>query len=153
MKNFIIWLVMQFLYRGMKVLYHDDYRIKNELDGWHKDKSIQLKVLNGPTLTIQYTYQKGLSKTNQGYADIVICFKSIQSAFLVFTGMMSVKQAYLEHRFSLRGDVNESMRFVRCVDLVEIYLFPRFMTKRILNHQEKKYKSTLSIYLKAIFTL
>ena len=70
---------------------------------------------------------------------------------LVFTGMMSVKSAYLEHRFSLRGDVFESMRFVRCVDLVETYLFPRFMAKRILNHQEKKYKPTLLIYIKALF--
>ena len=43
------------------------------------------------------------------------------------------------------------MRFVRCVDLVETYLFPRFMTKRILNHQEKKYKPTLLIYIKALF--
>ena len=47
-----------------------------------------------------YTYQKGLDKVHTSQADIVITFKSIKTAFLVFTGMMSVKQAYLEHRFS-----------------------------------------------------
>ena len=134
MKKLIIWVVMQFLYRGMKVLYHDDPRMKEELDGWKQDKFLTLQVMHGPSITIKYTYQKGLQKVKN-----------------VKPGMMSVKTAYLEHRFSLRGDVFESMRFVRCVDLVETYLFPRFMTKRILNHQEKKYKPTLLIYIKALF--
>lgn len=151
MKKCIIWVVMQFLYRGMKVLYKDDPRMKEELDGWKQDKTLTLKVKHGPSITMKYTYQKGLQKVSDQQADIIITFKSIHSAFEVFSGMMSVKKAYLEHRFSLKGDVFESMRFVRCVDLVETYLFPRFMTKRILNHQEKKYKPTLLIYIKALF--
>ncbi len=152
MKKLLIYIVMQFLYRGMKVLYHEDYRIKDELDGWNQDRVIQLKVMNGPSITFQYTYLKGLRKCRKK-PDLKITFKSINSAFLVFTGMMSVKQAFLEHRFSLKGDIYESMRFVRCVDLVETYLFPRFMTKRILNHREKKLKPTLVIYMKALLTL
>ena len=151
MKKMIIWVVMQFLYRGMKVLYHDDDRIKEDIDGWKQDKVIQLNVINGPSITIQYRYQQGLYKVKNMPPDLCITFKSITTTFLVFTGQMSVKTAYLQHRFSLKGDVNESMRFVRCVDLVETYLFPRFMTKRILNHQEKKRKLTLLIYIKTLF--
>lgn len=152
MKKFIIWLVMQFLYRGMKVLYHDDWRMKEEFDGWKQNKVIQLKVMRGPSITIAYTFQNGIKKIKAGHPDIVITFKSVESAFLIFTGFMSVKQAYLEHRFSLKGDIYESMRFVRCVDLVETYLFPRFMTKRILNHQDKKYQPTLLVYFKTLIT-
>lgn len=150
MKKFIIWIVLQFLYRGMRVLYKLDYRMKEELDGWKGNKTVCIKVNHGPAITITYTYLQGLQKTTQT-PDITIVFKSVKTAFLVFTGMMSVKQAYLEHRFSLKGDVYESMRFVRCVDLVETYLFPRFMTKRILDHYEQKLKPTLSIYLRALF--
>lgn len=151
MKKIIIWIVLQLLYRGMKVLYRYDERIKKELDGWNKDKIIKLKVMEGPTISIKYTYLHGLSLTKEK-SDIEIIFKSVDTAFYVFIGLMSVKQAYLEHRFILKGDIYESMRFVRCVDLVETYLFPSFITKRILNHQEKKYLSSLFIYLKAIFT-
>lgn len=150
MKKCIIWVVMQFLYRGMKVLYKEDQRMKEELDGWKQNKIITLKIHHGPTITIAYTYLQGLQKSTCQKSDITITFKSMHSAFLVFTGMMSVKQAYLEHRFSLRGDIYESMRFVRCVDLVETYLFPRFMTRKILNHEEKKYKPALLIYMKAL---
>lgn len=151
MKKFIIWIVLQFLYKGMKVLYYNDERIKQELDSWNKDKIIKLKIMEGPAISIKYTYLHGLSLTKEK-PDIEIIFKSIDTAFYVFIGLMSVKQAYLEHRFTLKGDIYESMRFVRCVDLVETYLFPSFMTKRILNHQEKKYYSSILIYLKAIFT-
>lgn len=151
MKRLVIWIVLQFLYRGMKVLYQEDERIKTELDGWNKDKIIQLRITEGPSITIKYTYLKGISLTKEK-PDICIVFKSIDTAFFIFIGMMSVKQAYIEHRFTLKGNIFESMRFVRCIDLVETYLFPRFMTKRILNHYEEKYKSTLAIYLKAIFT-
>ena len=42
MKKMLIWIIMQFLYRGMKVLYHEDKRMKEEFDGWNKDKVIQL---------------------------------------------------------------------------------------------------------------
>ena len=62
MKKLIIWVVMQFLYRGMKVLYKDDSRIKEELDGWKQDKVLTLQVMHGPSITIKYTYQKGLQK-------------------------------------------------------------------------------------------
>lgn len=151
MKKIIIWIVMQFLYRGLKVLYHDDERIYQELSGWKKDMVIQLKVMNGPSITMEYQYTKGLVKSKKK-AQLIITFKNIDSAFLVFTGMKSVQQAYLEHRFTLKGNIYESMRFVRCIDLVETYLFPRFMTKRILSHQEPKYHSTLLIYLKALLT-
>ncbi len=136
MKKIIIWVVLQFLYRGMKVLYKLDYRMKEELDGWRENKTLCIQIMNGPSITMTYTYRQGLQKTHQT-PDITIVFKSVHTAFLVFTGMMSVKQAYLEHRFSLKGDVYESMRFVRCVDLVETYLFPRFMTKRILDNYER----------------
>ena len=46
MKKLIIWVVMQFLYRGMKVLYHDDSRMKEELDGWKQDKVLTLQAVS-----------------------------------------------------------------------------------------------------------
>ena len=147
MKKIIIWVVLQFLYRGMKVLYKLDYRMKEELDGWRENKTLCIQIMNGPSITMTYTYRQGLQKTHQT-PDITIVFKSVHTAFLVFTSMMSVKQAYLEHRFSLKGDIYESMRFVRCIS--RNLFIPCFMTKRILDHYEKKLKPTLYIYLRTL---
>ena len=93
MKNIqkiIIYIVLQFLYRGMKVLYKDDQRISKELNGWNQDKTIRLSIINGPSLTIQYQYLKGLSKVKNKNADIEITFNSISTEFIVFRVMISV---------------------------------------------------------------
>ena len=42
------------------------------------------------------------------------------------------------------------MGIVRVVDLVEGYLFPRFMTRRILKELPKKQVPTLVVYLRLI---
>ncbi|MCD7892150.1 MAG: hypothetical protein LUG60_00480 [Erysipelotrichaceae bacterium] len=65
MKKLVTKIVLQFLYRSLKVLYRDDNRVDEELDGLKEDKTIVLKVRNGPHLTMKYIYHKGLSMTKQ----------------------------------------------------------------------------------------
>lgn len=43
------------------------------------------------------------------------------------------------------------MGVVRCVDLVESYLFPKFITKNILKEVPKREKSMLSVYRTILF--
>lgn len=78
MKKLIIWIVLQFLYRGMKVLYHNDERMRQELDGWNQNKIIKLKIMNGPAICMKYTYLHGFSRTNEK-PDIEIIFKSVDT--------------------------------------------------------------------------
>lgn len=83
--------------------------------------------------------------------DISIAFKSIDVAFLVLTGRLGVARAYAEHRFTLKGDIATAMGMVRCIELVESYLFPKFITKNILKEVPKREKSMLSIYRTILF--
>jgi hypothetical protein len=43
------------------------------------------------------------------------------------------------------------MSFVRCVDIIEGYLFPRFLTKHILKGAPVKELSSLTVYRKVLF--
>ncbi|MBR5533294.1 MAG: SCP2 sterol-binding domain-containing protein, partial [Ruminiclostridium sp.] len=78
--------------------------------------------------------------------DVTIRFKSPSDAFRVFTGQLSVAQAYAQHKFVLQGDMALAMPFVRCVDITEGYLFPDFLAKRILKRLPKKEVSTARVY-------
>lgn len=71
-------------------------------------------------------------------------------AFRVFTGRMGIAGAYAAHAFTLRGNINRTMGVVRIVDMVEGYLFPRFMTRRILKDTPKKELPALAVYLRLI---
>lgn len=104
----------------------------------------------GPDLYLRKTTH-GLERLKTcGAADVDIQFKCLDEAFLLATGQLGVAQAYAEHRFTLTGDIAATMPFVRCVNIVEAYLFPKIMTRRILLSVPKKEHSTLAIYCRVI---
>lgn len=152
LKKSISKIVLFFLCRGFKVLYKKDSRIKYELDNLEDGFVLELKTsTNGPKMIIKKENNDIFKLKNTEKADISICFKSIDVAFLVLTGRLGVARAYAEHRFTLKGDIAIGMAIVRCVDLVESYLFPKFITKHILKEVPKREKNMLSIYRTILF--
>ena len=157
-RKIIVWIkenisriVLFFLYRGIKVLYKKDSRVKEELDALKDGFTLELKTsINGPKLIVKKENNDIIKLKETENVDISICFKSIDAAFLVLTGRLGVAQAYAEHRFTLKGDIAVAMAVVRCVDLVESYLLPKFITKNILKEVPKREKSMLSIYRRII---
>jgi hypothetical protein len=84
-------------------------------------------------------------------ADLSIYFKNIEAALLVLMGKIGIGQAFAEHRFVVKGDIMESMSLVRCLNIVEAYLFPNFIAKKILKKVPIKETSSISIYIRTIF--
>lgn len=139
-------LVSGCLLRALKYLSRKDSRIRAEARNWPQGKTLRLEVPGAAGFTITGTkdgFQK-LPKDTQG--DVTIRFKSPADAFKVFTGQISVAGAYAQHKFVLRGDMGLAMPFVRCIDLVEGYLFPSFWAKRLLKRLPKKEVCTARVY-------
>lgn len=72
--------------------------------------------------------------------------KSLPLSFRLFTGQMGLAQAYARHAFTMQGEVADVMRLARLVNLVEAYLFPRFITRRILTDIPPLQASPLRVY-------
>ncbi|MCJ7689563.1 MAG: hypothetical protein MUO60_09635 [Clostridiaceae bacterium] len=106
---------------------------------------------NGPCLVMKKINNKlyycGKSEID---ADLSIYFKNIEAALLVLTGRIGIAQAFAEHRFIVKGDIMESMSLVRCLNIVEAYLFPNFIVKKILIKVPKKETSSVHVYLRTI---
>ena len=151
-KTIISKIILFFLFRGFKATYKYDKRVRNEIDNWKEGFSIKLQIApNGSCLNIKKT-KEGLIKPKEiENPNTAICFKSIDAAFLVLTGRLAVSGAYAGHRFKLSGEISEAMSFVRCVDIVEAYLFPKFITKRILKEVPKKYVNIITTYRYVLF--
>jgi hypothetical protein len=153
LKAKITGVVFFFLWRAFKVLYRCDSRVKAELDSWPDGTILHMQAgPQGPHLALQRTAD-GPVRVKSGFdrSHVDVRFKSLDSAFLLATGQLGVAQAYAQHRFYLYGDIAITMSFVRCVDVIEGYLFPRFLTKHILKGAPVKELSTLSVYRKVIF--
>ena len=152
-QQIVCGIVLQVLYRAMRVLSHCDSRIRQELTALPEGQIIRFSVSpheKSKSLSFQIT-NGTICKADQNAApDIHITFKNETMAFRVFTGRLGIAGAYAAHAFILKGNINEAMGIVRVVDCVEGYLFPRFMSRRILKEVPKKQVPSLVVYLRLI---
>lgn len=139
-------VVLFFLFRALNALAVRDSRVAAEIAPWPEERVLGLEVPGGPALYIVRRGKRLARLKNAPVPDILIRFKSVRDAFYVFTGQMGVAAAYAQHRFAVRGNVSETMSFVRCVDLAEGYLFPPFWAKSILKELPEKRLSSLRLY-------
>lgn len=148
--SFIFW----FLGKGFAACAKYDSRVKYEIDSMPEGFTIMLKIEPyGPYMCISKKdgRLKYMGKKEDNSAAIIISFKNIEAALLVLMGRIGIDRAYAEHRFTLKGDIAYGMTVVRCMYLVENYLFPRFMTKKILKRIPEKEVCSLRIYMASIF--
>lgn len=139
-------VVLFFLFRALNALSTRDSRVAAETALWPEQRVLGLEVPGGPSLYIARRGARLARLKACDAPDILIRFKSVRDAFYVFTGQMGVAAAYAQHRFTVRGNVSETMGFVRCVDLAEGYLFPPFWAKSILKELPEKQISSLRLY-------
>lgn len=143
-------LVLEVLYRGIRVLSRKDSRVRRELLDMPEGRTIRFAVApeeGAPALI--FTVEQGTIRkaTEQEAPQVNIVFKNAKMAFRVFTGRMGIAGAYAAHAFTLRGNINETMGVVRIVDLVEGYLFPAFIARHILKEIPEKQYPTGLLYL------
>lgn len=146
-------IVLQVLFRAIRVLSRCDSRIRQELLDLPQGQTIKLSVSPAErSRSLTFTVSEGTVHRADKAAipDIHIVFKNEAMAFRVFTGRMGIAGAYAAHAFTLRGNINQTMGVVRIVDMVEGYLFPRFMTRHILKDTPKKELPTLAVYLRLL---
>lgn len=152
-QQIVCGIVLQVLFRAIRVLSHCDSRVKQELLQMPQGRTVRLSVSpdeKAPRLTFSVSGGTVHKESREIQPDIHIVFKNEAMAFRVFTGRMGIAGAYAAHAFTLRGNINETMGIVRVVDLVEGYLFPKFMTRRILKEIPEKELPTLAVYLRLI---
>lgn len=140
-------LVLHILYRALKVLVKKESRIRREFDSFKDGFTIKISLQeHGKSVVMRKESGNLVLGREEEDTDLELKFKSVDSAFLVFTGMMGISRAYAEHRISVKGDIADTMTLVRIIDIAEAYLFPRIMTRRILRAVPSKERSSLSVY-------
>lgn len=146
-------VVLKVFYRAIRVLSHVDSRIRDDLLSLPEGQVVRLSVAasaQAPRLTFRVTNGSIVRERHTIPADIDIVFKNDRMAFRMFTGRLDIAGAYAAHAFTLRGNINDTMAIVRIVDLVEGYLFPKFIAKGLLKEIPQKQYPTILVYLRLI---
>ncbi len=100
----------------------------------------------GPALHVQWKGGRLLNLTEAAPEACSLRIKTLPLAFRLFTGQMGLAQAYAWHAFTVQGDLGDVMPLARLVNLVEAYLFPRFITRHILTDIPSLQANPLRVY-------
>ena len=132
-QGLVVGIVLRVVHAALIELRALDSRVAQEFERFPEGLSYTIRTgHNGPVLHV--LWQDGQLKR---LADLPapVCslrIKSMPLSFQLFTGQMGMAQAYARHAFTMAGEVADVMRLARLVNLVEAYLFPKIMTRRIM---------------------
>ena len=153
-KVLIVKIIFWTLGRAIFSLSKFDTQFKAELQTWPSNTTIILFVLpHGPNLSLIYEdNQLKRKKVLEKDANLAIYIKNIEIAFLTLTAQMGTLDAFIQHRNLFRGDVPVAMSFIRCLNIVQSYLFPQFLVKRVIPRVPKiprtrRYLGRIRVYL------
>jgi len=121
--------------RGLVACARIDPRVRAEALSWPEGTTITLAILPGhPSVTVRKLNGRlrSLGSKGAGGSTLLVTFKSADAAVPVLLGMKSILQSFAEHRATVRGDLGLAMSLVRCLHIVEGYLYPDIINRRIL---------------------
>lgn len=134
-KRMLCAIVFAVMGRGLVAAARFDPRVAAEAASWPDGTTITLAIApKGPRTTVRKSDGR-LAALGGGAGHtptLLITFKSVEGALPVLFGMKSVLGSFAEHRASLAGDIGLGVSLVRCLHIVEGYLFPDIMNRRIL---------------------
>lgn len=131
---FIVSVVLRVVHAALVELQTLDSRVAQEFARFPEGLCYSIRTgFQGPSLHV--LWQHGELKRVKNVPASSVChlrIKSLALSFQLFTGQMGMAQAYARHAFTMAGEVADVMRLARLVNLVEAYLFPKIITRRIM---------------------
>jgi len=138
-KNTITKIGFFALRQGCQSASRFNWEIQDELTAWPEGFTILLKVLpNGPKLGLQKKDGRlfGISTKMEEW-DLTVVFRTEDTAFRVITTLSNVPKAFTQNRLMVYGNTGDSMVLIRILNVVQAYLFPPFLSKRVLKRVPK----------------
>lgn len=127
------------LKQAMVSVSHFNIQVKEELKYFKEGYSLQLKVLpDGPKIAFEKhdNVFRTTSSKKEKY-DLVVIFKTEDIAFRIMTTLSNVPKAFTQNRLMVYGNVADSMVLIRIINIVQSYLFPPILSKRVLKRVPK----------------
>jgi hypothetical protein len=132
-KRMITSIGLLALKRGAISISHFNKEVRQELKAWPDGFRIKIAVKND-SIGIAWKKSNSSLKSSslKGDFDLEVYFKNLSIAFKVITSLSNVPEAFTQNRVQAYGHVPDSMILVRILNVVQSYLFPPIISKRVL---------------------
>lgn len=154
----MVSIILFFLGRGIKAGYKLDDFMKQCLDSIGDNYIIKISILNSKHSLCFWKennkiYTKNGTFAKRIKANLQITFKSKKSSKEVLLGEKSITTAFTEHSFIVYGDIGKAMMIIPLLEKIELYLFPKFISRSIVSRDVKKCVSSYRYYLYVLFSI
>lgn len=151
MKRFLqkltVGIVLRVVHAALVELHRQDTRVAEEFARMPEGLSYSIHTgHHAPVLHVIWQGGKLCRVRHLAKATCTLHIKSAALAFRLFTGQMGLAQAYAAHAFTMSGEVADVMRLARLVNIVEAYLFPNVINRRIMTDIPKPQVCFLRTY-------
>ena len=152
------WLIGRLLEAASQV----DEKVRKELSALPDSFVFSMGSLpDGPVFVMQKQADGSLyclRKNDTATADLIISFKHVKLAFLVFAFQEGTARSFANERILLDGEIHLAMIIVRCLDRMESLVLPKFIAKRALKRYpsislHEKLGLALKIYINLVLGL
>ena len=148
LQSMVVALVLRVVHAALTELQRLDSSVRRELEQMPEGMGYAVETgYRAPTLYVRWC---GGQLQRCAAAPPAPCcalrLKNLPLAFLFCTGQMGVAQAYARHAFTISGDVADVMKLARLINLVEAYLFPPLITRRIMTDIPPLQVNPLRVY-------
>lgn len=167
-KRGIVTAMLFFLYRALKACQSLDPEVCRELEALPENLIIvigledeeggiafmrQKKTLNRVWVVPEQKSQPAGSTFPLGNVNdrLEIRFKTVGAALRVVFGRVSIGQSYARNDILVSGEIRWAMILVRCIRIVQNYLFPARIRDKLFELPPKRVVPSTIVYLKMLF--
>ena len=151
-KRLYVRFMLAFMGHALAKASQSDTMINNALKSLPNGFSFSLRVMPaGPALCMKKVNGrlKPLSSTTTGQD---IQFKHLEHAFAALSFQEGTTMAFARERMVVDGDLQASMRLIRCIERLEVMILPKLVALRVIRHYPslslgKKLTGACRIYL------
>jgi hypothetical protein len=133
-KELVVRIIFMVLGRAFQSGSRHDPEIRREIAVWPENFMVMMNVFpEGPGMVLEKIHGRLTYHGNKIIrSDLVINFKNMECAFMVMTPQIGPAQAFAQRRMTVTGNLADAMIFTRCLNIIIAYLYPKFISKRLL---------------------
>lgn len=150
-------LIIKLLIKAIDILAEKDSTIKNEVKNFEQGYCIQFCDITKKYNQV-FCFEDGgcvlctkKFKEEKIVPDMTIELKSKRAFRKLLLGQISCKGAFNAHQIVLYGNIFKAMGLIRIIDIVEQYIFPKFMTKKLFDVKAKIEYNKFKFFMKLLF--